>query len=92
MTPNIYEITAEKLKELIHWIIGDLDPVFETREDKKRFSRLGALIGMIDYFLEDIMSLTAYADKPEASAQDIGLLAKKWLEAVYERIGEAIKD
>ena len=53
--------------DFVKKILGDINPVGETREDERRFKNLKETTELVDKLLTDIDALLEYKSRPEYS-------------------------
>lgn len=65
--------------EIIKKLIGPIEPVGETNEDKQRFVNLQKTIKLVDMLLSNIEEVSANKDAPEYSVFQSGKEADEFL-------------
>jgi len=74
--------------DVVKKLIGPIEPVGETYEDEVRLANLRETLEIAGVLIEEIMDVSANADRVEDSAKDIGKKAKKFLENLLEDLYE----
>jgi hypothetical protein len=68
-----------ELIDVVHKLLGPIEPIGESNEDDRRLKNLEATIEVVDRLLCDIGSAAQDADRVEHSMRVIGQRAKQFL-------------
>lgn len=69
--------------EIVKKLIGEIQPVGETNEDRKRFDNLTEMAGLVDILLEDISKVVRRnTDSQEHSVLKARTYAKEFLNQI----------
>ena len=69
-----------QIADLVMGIVGEVEPVGETREDDKRFASLLQLQNVVDILLDEIYFCCGYHDNVEYSMKRSAETAIGWME------------
>ena len=69
-----------QLADMVMGLIGEVEPVGETREDDKRFDNLLLLQDTVDILLDEIYYCCGYSDNVEYSMKRSAETAIAWME------------
>ena len=72
------------LYEIVMKLNGEIYPVGETHEDKKRFENLENLIVLIDDLTDEVVKVSDFKDRSEYSIKKLGTEADRWLKFTKE--------
>ena len=72
--------------EIVRKLIGKIRPVGDTHEDEERFHNLQNMITLVDHLIGDIEAVSTNADHEEGSRKNAGLLAKGFLNDLYDTL------
>ena len=75
--------TFRGVYEVAHRLIGNIEPVGESNYDKKVLENLKETEELIDYFVDMIIDVHKYVDRPEASMSAVGREAYRYMEELY---------
>lgn len=68
--------------EIVRKLIGSINAVRETYEDRQRYENLELTIELVDALLYDILRASSDSNRDEASIKKIGAKAKEYLDEV----------
>lgn len=57
--------------DIVKKLIGNIEPVGETNEDRKRYDNLEDMFELVYLLLKDIKKVSEYSDRQEASVKRI---------------------
>lgn len=83
------KLSEQQLADLIMRETGEIEPVGETNEDKRRLDNLIMLTNTIDCLLDEIMDAANARSRVEFSMKEIGDFAMSWLAAKSNWIVES---
>ena len=84
------ELDAIELSDTLMRIIGEIEPTGSHEVDKQRLQNLYKLCDTIDVLMDEIIDLIPYKDRPEASMNEIGVYAMRWVIDKLDRIHECL--
>ncbi len=73
-------ISDRQIADIVIRIIGEIEPIGDANEDKKRFMSLLKLENTVDLLLEEIYHMLPYKDEFTASMWEIGNESWTWLD------------
>jgi len=71
-----------ELIDVIHKLLGPIEPVGETHTDERRFQNLETTITIVDKLLDDLNNVALEADSSEISVRTIGQRARNFLSGI----------
>lgn len=75
---NIYEINKK--------LIGPISPQGESNGDNQRLLNLEETIELTEKLIDDIINISKYRDRYEASVKAIGLRGQQFIDELKEKI------
>lgn len=75
-------MNVNTLIEVVHELIGEIEPVGETRADNESFNNLEKAIGLCEQLLEEIEWVSRNDNRPEYSMSRSGKIATQFLRFV----------
>ena len=73
-----------ELYDVVTRLIGPVNPIGETREDKKRLENLKILTGLVEELFSDIEQVALFRHRVEWSMKTAGKAAKEFMDRVKD--------
>ena len=80
------------IAEIVIKLNGEITPIGESNTDGKRCTNLISLENTIGILLNEMSDVCKYSNRPEYSMSKAGTQYLRWLQGIYEWIGEVLSD
>ena len=85
------KLNEVELADVIMQLTGEIKPIGETNEDKRRLHNLQLLTKTIDCLIDEIMQVSEDRRRVEYSIQQIGDYATKWFACMIVAIKDCME-
>ena len=89
---EIPKLSSIDIAEMVMRLNGESAPIGETNTDSERYNNLLVLEHTIEILLSEMNNVCEYSNRPEYSMSKAGTQYLRWLQGIYEWIGEVLSD
>ena len=89
---EIPKLSSIDIAEMVMRLNGEIAPIGETNTDSERYNNLLVLEHTIEILLSEMNNVCEYSNRPEYSMSKAGTQYLRWLQGIYEWIGEVLSD
>lgn len=79
------------IEQICRDLVGPIRPIGKTEVDNARYANLREHLQIVDVLLSSVMDLVPYTDRAEYSMKRAGKDARKYLDEVYNLLGEVLQ-